>query len=337
MQTTSCPIWGTSAQVRSTTRDECDVVSLRAGGRYAITREAKVNLRSADERERALLTTWIVDQHRAGEECPTITTKVLEAARLRASLKLSVKFERLFEFLSKQLRFVGEEIAIAPKWLIAVGESTIYHEGQKPDDVESIRHKLCAWLECIKDDELTAIVKLQIDLGLFKNDDTKIILTAKGYERLEEVERRLVPSVQAFVAMWFSDEMNDAYQHGIEPAIREAGYEPLRIDRKEHVNKIDDEIIAEIRRSRFLVADFTCGIVHDGDRAVGVPRGGVYYEAGFAQGLGIPVIWCCRADCIEHVHFDTRQFAHIVWTDAADLRTRLRNRIVAVLGEAPSP
>ena len=33
--------------------------------------------------------------------------------------------------------------------------------------------------------------------------------------------------------------------------------EPVRIDQKERLNKIDDEIIAEIRRSRFLVADFT--------------------------------------------------------------------------------
>jgi hypothetical protein len=35
------------------------------------------------------------------------------------------------------------------------------------------------------------------------------------------------------------------------PAIRDSGYEPMRIDRKEHINKIDDEIIAEIRRSCF--------------------------------------------------------------------------------------
>ncbi len=63
-----------------------------------------------------------------------------------------------------------------------------------------------------------------------------------------------------------------------------------------------------------------------------LPRGGVYYEAGFAQGLGIPVIWTVKADHIDHVHFDTRQFNHITWTDAADLREKLKNRIGAVLG-----
>ena len=57
--------------------------------------------------------------------------------------------------------------------------------------------------------------------------------------------------------MWFDPSMEDAYTEGIKPAIQDAGYEPLRIDRVEHINKIDDEIIKEIRRSQFVVADFT--------------------------------------------------------------------------------
>ena len=64
-------------------------------------------------------------------------------------------------------------------------------------------------------------------------------------------------------------------------------------------------------------------------------RGGVYFEAGFALGLSIPVIWTCREDMIKHVHFDTRQFNHIVWTDADDLFTKLKNRIGAVSGDGP--
>ena len=82
-------------------------------------------------------------------------------------------------------------------------------------------------------------------------------------------------------------------------------YEAVRIDRKEHVNKIDDEIIAELRRARFVVADFTHG-------ETGV-RGGVYYEAGFAHGHDIPVVFCCRKDVIDEIHLDTRQYNHITW------------------------
>ena len=127
--------------------------------------------------------------------------------------------------------------------------------------------------------------------------------------------------------MWFHKSLDKAYTDGIEPAIYDAGYKPVRIDRKEHINKIDDEIIAAIRRARFLVADFTS--------EPGKPRGGVYFETGFAMGLDIPVIWCCHKDLIDDIHFDTRQFNHIDWEDPADLKERLRNRIGAVIGDGP--
>lgn len=144
---------------------------------------------------------------------------------------------------------------------------------------------------------------------------------------MAELEAAYTPSTRAFIAMWFDDSMNEAWDQGIGPAVRDAGYEPVRTDRKEHVNKIDDEIVAEIRRSRFVVADFT-----HGDSGA---RGGVYYEAGFAQGLGIPVIFCCRKDKLEEVHFDTRQYNHIVWETPGELRGRLAKRIAAVLGDGP--
>ena len=127
--------------------------------------------------------------------------------------------------------------------------------------------------------------------------------------------------------MWFDGVMDGVYEEGVEPAIGAAGYKPMRIDRKQDVIKIDDEIIAEIRRSRFLIADFTHG-KHGA-------RGGVYFEAGFALGLGIPVIYTCREDAIDSIHFDTRQYHHTAWKDPADLRDKLAKRILAIIGEGP--
>jgi len=59
--------------------------------------------------------------------------------------------------------------------------------------------------------------------------------------------------------MWFHDSTDEPWEEGIKRGIEDAGYEAVRIDQQEHNNKIDDEIIAEIRRSRFVVADFTQG------------------------------------------------------------------------------
>lgn len=145
------------------------------------------------------------------------------------------------------------------------------------------------------------------------------LLTVDGWNRLAELHRHHRITDQAFVAMWFTSETEGAYKDGIERAINESGFRPLRVDKLEHNNKICDLIIAEIRKSAFLVADFTGH------------RGGVYFEAGFALGLGIPVIWLCRKDEIDQAHFDTRQYNHIVWENEAELYSKLLNRINATI------
>ena len=75
------------------------------------------------------------------------------------------------------------------------------------------------------------------------------------------------------------------------------------------------------------MADFTHG--------EGGARGSVYYEAGFAHGFKIPVIFTCRKNAIKCIHFDTRQYNHIVWETSIELKERLTNRIAAVIGDGP--
>lgn len=148
-------------------------------------------------------------------------------------------------------------------------------------------------------------------------------ITPKGWRWLDEQSQINVDSPKAFVAMWFDDNVKAVYEDGIEPAVRLAGYEPIKINLKEYIGKVDDEIIAEIRQSRFLVADFTGH------------RRGVYFEAGFAMGLGIEVIWCCRKDEIDKLHFDIRNYNCIAWKNPSDLREKLERRILAVIGKGP--
>tara|TARA_R110000744_G_scaffold221860_1_gene340856 strand:- start:371 stop:1183 length:813 start_codon:yes stop_codon:yes gene_type:complete len=153
-----------------------------------------------------------------------------------------------------------------------------------------------------------------------------LAITLKGHLEVERANS--TPSGDhAFVAMWFAKQMDEVFEKAVDPAVRDCGYIPFRVDRKEHNNKIDDEIIAGIRKSSFLIADFTS--------EPNKPRGGVYYEAGFAQGLGLPVIWTCRLDLISDVHFDTRQFNHITWESVSEFRTKLTNRILATIGKGP--
>lgn len=148
-------------------------------------------------------------------------------------------------------------------------------------------------------------------------------MTAKGYTRLSEIQRASRESAFVFVAMWFDAPMNEVYDEAIEPAVREAGYKAVRIDREQHANRIDDEIIGRIKASRFMVADFT------GQRA------GVYFEAGLMLGLGRTVIWMCKKHDLKQVHFDTRQYNFIDYEDFPEAKKRLYDRIVAIEGEGP--
>jgi nucleoside 2-deoxyribosyltransferase len=147
-------------------------------------------------------------------------------------------------------------------------------------------------------------------------------ITAAGWTELDRVAKSGYSSSEAFIAMWF-DKSRQPMERATGQALEDAGYKPVRIDKIEHVNRIDDEIIARIRRSKFLVADFTG------------QRNGVYFEAGFMLGLGRPVIWICEKADLKNVHFDTRQYNTIDYVDSADLQKRLQVRIEAIMGKGP--
>jgi nucleoside 2-deoxyribosyltransferase len=149
-------------------------------------------------------------------------------------------------------------------------------------------------------------------------------VSSRGWQELERTQQSGAGSPDGFIAMWF-DPSQDATRESIKSAIAAAGYRPIRIDEVEHVNRIDDEILAKIRQSRFLVADFTG------------QRHGVYFEAGFMLGLGRTVIWTCSKSHFANVHFDTRQYNTIVYENTDELRTRLQFRIEAILGKGPIP
>ncbi len=173
----------------------------------------------------------------------------------------------------------------------------------------------------------------------------KLMVLPKGWKRVSEIEKGNIPeSNQAFTAMWFDQSMLDIFNSHICRAVKDAGYEPFIIPMKEHNDDITDHIIAEIRKSKFVIADFTG------------QRGGVYFEAGFAYGLGLPVIWTCREDWFKttvdveisaqsldgtaikvlhkekrFTHFDLEHYNFIIWKDGEDLYNRLYNRIRATI------
>lgn len=124
-------------------------------------------------------------------------------------------------------------------------------------------------------------------------------LTLEGWELFDEIGRHKRSRI-AFMAMQYGDEqLHTVVDNHFKPAIAQTGFELRLLVDKPEAGIIDNRLRVEIRRSRFVIADLT----HH--------NRGAYWEAGFGEGLGIPVIYTCRQDVLgeegeEKVHFDTR-------------------------------
>ena len=307
-----CQIWkGCKASyIRKSALNDTEVLnSPRAGGHYLITPEAKWRIGDGrlDDSHKSRITTMLIDLREHGTNWPRVDVDLMDRAKRKPPLPVHERANRLLRFMVRSIGSVAHDISI--------NENT---------DAAYAWSESVDWLEI--DYFLAYLKSMSWIQGTLFAGAFQGTVTVKGHNRIAELATN-ADSSQAFVAMWFADDTDAAYRHGIEPGIEGAGYRPLRIDHKPDLNKIDDEIIAEIRRSRFLVADFTHG--EDG------ARGGVYFEAGFAHGLGLPVIYTCRKDMVDKLHFDTRQYAHIVWETPQELLSGLKQRILARIGEGP--
>lgn len=153
------------------------------------------------------------------------------------------------------------------------------------------------------------------------------VVQPKGWQKFDDLTRSSSKATNpAFVAMWFggknrSQEMRSLYEQAIEPAINRVGYHASRSDTVEHNEAIMDRILVDIRAAPFVVAELTRN------------NQGVYYEAGYARGLGLDVIICVRKR--QKVHFDLTGVSQVRWATPGELAKRLEHRIRETRGQGP--
>ena len=330
MEKLNCPIWGTPADVVMLPNDSWSVDSPRAGGKYTITGTRFVTAANLSDDQKILVTSWLVSQHSLGETVPHISDNLdIDSIRRPSVLQ---RADYLLEYINSQLSDISD-IFTYPRRLQNIDRPLWERTAE-----------MLAWSASTEMENLHYLLAFLEDQGLittppprFQSEHLMRILTVAGHAHLAELGNRAIDSKQAFVAMWFDEETDEAYHKGIKSGIEKSGYTPVRIDEKEHLSKIDDEIIAEIRRSKFLVVDLTEGdaVTRRDGSTQGGTRGSVYYEAGFAHGLDIPVIYTCHKDSRKKVHFDVRQYACIVWKTPEELKSKLAQRISARFGDGP--
>jgi hypothetical protein len=102
-----------------------------------------------------------------------------------------------------------------------------------------------------------------------------------------------------FVLMSFSEEFQDIYKLGIKPACTVAGTNCERVDEQMFLENILERIYGQIAKADIVVAEMT------GRNA------NVFYEAGYAHGLGKPLILLTQD--ANDIPFDLKQYPHIVY------------------------
>ena len=136
---------------------------------------------------------------------------------------------------------------------------------------------------------------------------TEISLTLDGWQKYEDERRGRFAGNYGFLAMEFSkDTLDSIMQSKIKPAIKnDTGYELVDLRDVAQAGIIDNIMRRYIRDSAFVIADLT----HD--------NSGAYWEAGYAEGLGKPVIYICEETKFKEksTHFDTNHCTTVVWSE----------------------
>jgi hypothetical protein len=129
-------------------------------------------------------------------------------------------------------------------------------------------------------------------------------LSFAGWEYYEQLAKGSAVYRKAFMAMKFGDPVLESMLTDVfRPAAAKAGFDLFKLDDVPKAGLIDDRLRVEIQASDFIVADLS----HD--------NLGAYWEAGYAEGLGKPVIYTCEHAKFEatKTHFDTNHHLTIIW------------------------
>lgn len=306
-----------------------------------ITNISQIIDKTLNDYDRVNLSGWILDNQ--GQSSPVVTRKIVESFRDSPQLSVAAKAEKLMIFLSSKYPAAGKIIDFDNETMSDLF-STIDEYQLNYSEMKSALVAICCSRFVTREEANFVWKKFLIEEKRYLTDDV-VTITPAGWEYIEQLRARNPKSKKAFVAMWFDDNLKSVYEEYISEAVKSCGFKAERVDYVEHNDLIIDKILSNINSSRFVIADFT------GNRA------GVYYEAGYARGLNIPVIYTCNnswfnanysttitvpidssSQSVEveasfgtQIHFDLLQQNFLLWENGEDLKEKLINRINATI------
>jgi len=125
----------------------------------------------------------------------------------------------------------------------------------------------------------------------------------------------------AFIAMPIDsddDQLVDVLE-AIKTAAADCGITAERVDEVESNQRITTRILESICKAEFVIVDLTN------------ERPNVFFEAGFAHGLGKVPIYVARAGTT--IHFDIKDYPIITFRNMKQLKEGITKRLIALTGE----
>jgi nucleoside 2-deoxyribosyltransferase len=148
--------------------------------------------------------------------------------------------------------------------------------------------------------------------------------TAKEMAEVAQVDEGAQGNL-CFVIMSFSGNpiLETYYDEAVKPIVEEFNLNCVRVDQEHFNGEISKRIRRNIETSRLVIVDLT------------EDRPNCYFEAGYAIAKSIPVIFQ-RLDAPKYepiFHFDVKDYKHILYGTAKDLREKLKASIDALLNQ----
>lgn len=297
MENVNCPIceskWGGSCRQLPVSSDgaafDCTVC-----GNFQVTSEQLLTQLTASNQKltpmvRAALSHVIRSNQEKGSLRTSIDSEWLEHFIDNAKLpNPAQQATNIIRFVGDQVSETGKPIPNAPDWFFSrVGSPN-------PEFAFTIASELA-------DREiLSGNVKLLGDKPVFMN----VGLTLGGWEHYEAEKRGKVSGNYGFFALKFNvPELDELLKATIRPAIKKLGFQLLDMRDAAEPGIIDNIMREKIRDAAFILVDLS----HDNN--------GAYWEAGFAEGLGKPVLYLCEQTKFQKAstHFDVNHCTTIIW------------------------
>ena len=180
-----CPIWHTPATsylVPDVFAFVCD--SPRAGGRYWIAQIAMTVLKHRNEQDRALLTSWLVERRRAGEDCPKVYGHDLDSTIKRERLLTDERATNLLVYIRRALPDPADNFEYERQV-----ESSDYYDDHRR--LWIVREwEMMAWSETIEPELLVNLLEDLEEKGYLATAGRgttrlKYRITAQGHEYLQ--------------------------------------------------------------------------------------------------------------------------------------------------------